>query len=137
MADTNHFHSIISITGFLSVRLFCEDCFKPHDRKDHCCKTKCKSCFKSGQCNGDQMSCIKCKRLFHGNECFNNHLKTCKIKWQCTKCNRCYNYKDRKKDGHKCCEKRCGVCQVYYQKNNNDIHKCYIQKEKPKLGNDK
>ena len=80
LTDNNHFHSIISMTEFLSVRSFYKDCFKPHDRKDHCCKTKCKSCYKSGQCNGSQLSCRSCKRLFYGMDCFNNHLNSCKTK---------------------------------------------------------
>lgn len=66
------------MTAFLDVAYYCHSCKKAYTRRDkHKCPQKCLSCFKyfpgGNKCNGKDVICKKCNRVFHGNNCFKNH----------------------------------------------------------------
>ena len=68
----NHFDVIKSMTGLLDVAYYCHSCKKAYTRRDkHKCPQKCLSCFKyfpdRDKCDGKDVECPKCNRVFHGN----------------------------------------------------------------------
>ena len=74
----NHFDVIKSMTAFLDVAYYCHSCKKAYTRRDkHKCPQKCLSCFKylpdGNKCDGKDVYCKQCNRVFHGNICFKNH----------------------------------------------------------------
>ncbi|KAL4238327.1 hypothetical protein ACF0H5_003038 [Mactra antiquata] len=55
----SHIHAITNITGFFSVRYFCDKCLKQYDHNtEHCCENTCLTC-KNQHCmeKADGMSC--------------------------------------------------------------------------------
>ncbi|XP_078374417.1 uncharacterized protein LOC144657958 [Oculina patagonica] len=76
----NHFDVIKSMTAFLNVAYYCHSCKKAYTRRDkHKCPQKCLSCFKyfpdGNKCNGKDVTCKHCNRVFHGKSCFKNHTR--------------------------------------------------------------
>ena len=140
----NHFDVIKSMTAFLDVAYYCHSCKRAYTRRDkHKCPQKCLSCFKyfpdGNKCDGKNITCKQCNRVFHGNSCFKNHTSNrskkdgddsvCTSVAKCLKCNQIILKPYIKI--HKCGFKMCNNCNKYCENN----HKCFIKKIKCKGGN--
>ena len=140
----NHFDVIKSMTAFLDVAYYCHSCKKSYTRRDkHKCPQKCLSCFKyfpdGNKCDGKNITCKQCNRVFHGNICFKNHTSNrskkdgddsvCHSVSKCLKCNHIILKPYIKI--HKCGFKMCNNCNKYCEKH----HKCFIKNIKCKGGN--
>ena len=139
----NHFDVIKSMTGLLDVAYYCHSCKKAYTRRDkHKCHQKCLSCFKyfpdGNKCNGKDVDCPKCNRVFHGNSCFKNHTSNrskdsndsvCNSVAKCLKCKQIIlkPYIEI----HKCGFKMCNNCNKYCDNH----HECFMKKIKCKGGN--
>ena len=140
----NHFDVIKSMTAFLDVAYYCHSCKKAYTRRDkHKCPQKCLSCFKyfpdGNKCDGKNITCKQCNRVFHGNSCFKNHTSNrskkdgddsvCSSVAKCLKCNQIILKPYIKI--HKCGFKMCNNCNKYCE----NMHECFIKKIKCKGGN--
>ena len=139
----NHFDVIKSMTGLLDVAYYCHSCKKAYTRRDkHKCPQICLSCFKyfpdGNKCNGKDVDCPKCNRVFHGNSCFKNHTSNrskdcndsvCNSVAKCLKCKQIIlkPYIEI----HKCGFKMCNNCNKYCD----NQHECFMKKIKCKGGN--
>ena len=132
------------MTAFLDVAYYCHSCKKSYTRRDkHKCPQKCLSCFKyfpdGNKCEGKDVTCQRCNRVFHGESCFKNHTShrskkdgndsVCSSVAKCSKCNQIIlkPYIEI----HKCGYKMCNNCNSYCESK----HKCFMKKIKCKGGN--
>ena len=139
----NHFDVIKSMTAFLDVAYYCHSCKKAYTRRDkHKCPQKCLSCFKyfpdGNKCDGKNITCKQCNRVFHGNSCFKNHTSNrskkdddsvCSTVAKCLKCNQIILKPYIKI--HKCGHKMCNNCNRYCESK----HKCFMKKMECMGGN--
>jgi G:T-mismatch repair DNA endonuclease (very short patch repair protein) len=139
-ASVNHYHTILSLAGFLGVGHFCVDCNVQYDeRRKHKCTRGCKSCgLGQGNCKPSPNGSIRCKvcnRYFFSRTCFDHHLKRklCDQVYRCGDCGALVNVKTRvtaKKSlvapdqlkNHQCGEVFCVICSGYYL----PPHFCYM-----------
>ena len=128
----NHYNVITSLTAAFCCSYYCEVCNKGYDnKKNHRCKGKCFFCTSSPPClrNGS-LSCLKCKRSFMNELCFQNHLTTndsnsCKNLMRCTSCLKFF----KSSREHDCNETFCSICKTHVDRN----HFCFMQPNYRKL----
>ena len=125
--------------GFLGKKYYCDTCKKSYTRRDkHKCPSKCLACFKSdSKCNGPEITCKDCNRVFLGKKCFDEHKRNrskgkkpdivCDLVKKCPKCNRIVS--DLKT--HVCGYSECSNCGKYC---NLQDHKCYMKVVETKGG---
>ena len=134
----NHFDVIKPMTAFLDVAYYCHSCKKSYTRRDkHKCPQKCLACFKyfpdGNKCEGKDVTCQRCNRVFHGKSCFKNLTShrskkdddsVCSTVAKCLKCNQIILKPYIKI--HKCCHKMCNNCNRYCESK----HKCFMKNMK-------
>ena len=123
-----HFEPIISITGFLTSRYFCNHCYKGHNREYHKCKSTCPQCRTSTCTSGTPVICFKCNLEMKSESCFINHKNICNTRWKCPVCTQVLNVKKRKPEDHICGEYNCNSCGKWVMKN----HQCNLRRLKSK-----
>ena len=136
--NKNHYDVIRSMPGFLCKDYYCHTCKKSYTLRDkHKCPKKCLACFKyDSNCNGPEITCNDCNRIFFGQKCFDEHKRerskgksniVCALVQKCFECKRTVsNLK-----GHICGYSVCINCNEYC---NLQDHKCYMNNVKTKGG---
>ena len=129
-----HYDVITSMPGFLSRNYFCHTCKKIYDHKfAHLCKEMCKLCrgYDCVEGNGNRV-CNECKRWFKSKVCYDRHKESvggarsvCEGVRKCKECGKAMEVRKLTPKGH-ICGRKCPTCKVML--NEEDEHKCYIQK---------
>ncbi|KAK3106383.1 hypothetical protein FSP39_018856 [Pinctada imbricata] len=152
MVDQDHFHAIVSITGFFSRSYFCQTCLKPYTNLDrHLCERLCSVC-KESHCteSNTPVSCLSCKMECRSKECYDRHkmkpsekeerisrqtidVSECKKYWKCTACCNVVKRLDRDitKVPHICGEWTCQNCKKLVH----EPHQCYMRALSPSKEN--
>ena len=132
----NHYDVITSMPGFLSRSYFCHTCKKVYDHKHaHLCEEMCKLCRGYDCVEGDgNRVCNECERWFKSKACYDRHKEpiggarsVCEGVRKCKKCRKAMEVRRLTPKGH-ICGRKCPTCKVML--NEEDEHKCYIQKAK-------
>ena len=120
--NIEHFDAVVNIRGLLSVSYFCHKCTKGYnDKKNHRCSVTCLVC-RSDNCEETApLVCKQCNMPCRSQQCFERHMKHCKLFWKCPKCKTVLNVKKRKPEQHTCGE---WLCVNQYQFGN---HQCYLR----------
>ncbi|XP_031348773.1 uncharacterized protein LOC116174886 [Photinus pyralis] len=133
--DDNHFNVITSLTAAFACSYYCEPCHTPFDHKNnHRCEVTCAACQQTPACSPDgdiKINCEKCKRVFRGKTCFENH-KVHNICSQISRCENCFAiYRNTR--NHICGEVFCKTCNCHVERD----HLCYmpIDRGTPKIEN--
>ena len=123
LKDSDHYHSIVSITGFYGTNRYCETCLKPYNDRNHNCASTC-SVFQHGSCTiVEEVNCMDCIMVCRSEACFECHKsKTgrnpdtqkqqslCEKFWRCNQCHNKLNRNKRKPEKHLCGEYNCPNC---------------------------
>lgn len=122
-SEIGHFDLIVSITGFMMTKRFCERCWLKV-KEGHICLDCCKLCGYRIDCQGSEKQCQDCHIVFRGEQCFTNHKisKRCSKRKACVNCEVILNGEASKK--HKCFEYQCLYCFNCYS---TSPHYCYIK----------
>ena len=127
----NHYDVITSMPGFLSKVYFCHTCRRTYTNKlGHLCKEMCKSCrtYDCVVANGDRV-CNESNRWFKSKACYDRHKEPVggarSVCEGVKKCGKTMEVRKLNPKGHTC-GRRCPKCRVIL--NEEDEHKCYIQK---------
>ena len=131
----NHYDVITSMPGFLSKVYFCHTCKQAYDHKfAHLCEGRCGSCGSYGCFGNVDIECNDCNRTFKSKACYDRHKESvggarsvCKGVKKCKKCGKSMEVRKLNPKGH-ICGRKCSTCGVIL--NEEDEHKCYIQKTK-------
>ena len=134
-----HYDAVISVSGFLGTRNFCENCLVPfHHKKDHRCETHCTVC-ESDNCldTGSNVFCSDCNRTCKSQGCYDRHMSStsnsgnelklskCQKYWKCPDCNVLLIRQKRSPELHECGEYVCKCCHTYVL----GQHLCYQRAE--------
>ena len=146
LQDRDHFHSIISMAGFLGSNSYCETCLKAvHNREHHNCATSCAVCSRENclvQLGGEVL-CPDCNHACRSRQCYDQHksrtsvngrqlkLSYCEKYWRCPDCCTVLQRKKRQPELHQCGEHLCPSCQKYVV----GRHLCYQRSEQAKSAN--
>ena len=145
LQDGDHFHSIVSIAGFLGVNHFCHSCLKPIQFATHNCETRCSVCLRDNciATPGVALVCSDCNQTCRSKECFDQHksrtsnngrklkLSQCEKYWRCPDCCTVLQRSKRQPQQHQCGERMCTSCQRYVV----GPHLCYQRSEPAKPAN--
>ena len=131
----NHYDVITSMPGFLSKVYFCHTCKQAYDHKfAHLCEGRCGSCGSYGCFGNVDIECNDCNRTFKSKACYDRHKESvggarsvCEGVKKCKKCGKSMEVRKLNPKGH-ICGRKCSTCGVIL--NEEDEHKCYIQKTK-------
>ncbi|XP_061190440.1 uncharacterized protein LOC133198353 [Saccostrea echinata] len=132
----DHFHAVVTITGFFSSSYFCKLCLKPYtDKNRHFCGKPCLVCKRLGECPKTDQSipCPECNMTCRSMACYEAHRDTdegkkqsqCQRYWRCLTCYRVVNRhgRDLKKQPHVCGEWHCKQCNETVE----ESHLCYMR----------
>ena len=136
----NHYDVITTMPGFYGKVYYCHECRRAYDvATEHLCPDMCTSCRSRNCTIKDPQECSQCKRWFKSKSCYDQHKKpvgagrsVCEQIKKCGKCGKSVHVRQLDPEKH-ICGRMCLTCKVII--NENDTHKCYIQK--PKKNNDK
>ena len=131
----NHYDVITTIPGFLGNVYFCHKCRQSYDHAtDHVCPDMCKSCRSLNCIVKDPRKCSQCNRWFKSETCYEQHKKpigagksVCEEIRKCEKCKKSLSVRHLDPKKH-VCGRKCATCGTI--SNEQDTHKCYIQKPK-------
>ena len=127
--DIGHFDGVVNICGLLSVSYFCHKCIKGYtDKKNHTCSVTCIVCRSDNCEETNQIECTECNMSCRSQQCYERHLKHCKLFWRCPTCKIVLSVKKRKPEQHTCGEWLCSACNAYQVGN----HQCYLRIREPK-----
>ena len=142
LVDDQHFHSLVSITGFFSSTLFCSQCLKHYEKpEEHRCDTRCIIC-KRQNCpkTKSTVKCNECHMECRSKDCFQDHKKIpvykrgskkgqergpsqCQKWWKCPICHKAINRMSQKIEEHQCGEYLCTSCEQYVLRG----HQCFLR----------
>ena len=71
----------------------------------------------------NQIECTECNMSCWSQQCYERHLKHCKLFWRCPTCKAVLSVKKRKPEQHTCVVWLCSACNVYQMGN----HQCYLR----------
>ena len=137
-----HFDTIISMSGYFQVNMFCHDCKKSRGQI-HICSEKCKVCkdteFQNFPTLPRKTHCADCKLHFVNETCFNSHKKhsigkltRCQVYYRCEECGKVINGNRYPKDDHDCNLIECTYCTQFESKD----HLCFIQSKAKQQDNE-
>uniref|UniRef100_A0A183BVL6 histone deacetylase n=1 Tax=Globodera pallida TaxID=36090 RepID=A0A183BVL6_GLOPA len=139
--NNNHFDGVQK-QGGLFGRKYCLECEVPYHKDsqhNNSCKARCMLCGRAGPdfpCTPHTpffKECATCNKKFRNNNCYNHHVHSgfCKRSKLCKKCGTIWdvpNNTQNGRQGHKCGEKFCALCNNYH----NPERGCFIQQLEPK-----
>uniref|UniRef100_A0A914I5W4 DNA-directed DNA polymerase n=1 Tax=Globodera rostochiensis TaxID=31243 RepID=A0A914I5W4_GLORO len=139
--NNDHFDGVQK-QGGLFGRKYCLECEVPYRRASQhnkCCKARCMLCGRAGPsfpCSPEAdflKHCAGCKKNFKNNMCYLHHLSSnfCRRSKKCKECGVIWdvpNNTQKGRQGHKCGERFCTLCNNYH----NIERGCFIQPLVPK-----
>ena len=150
LKDSNHYHSIISVTGFYGTNHYCSTCLKAYNNHNHNCATTCATCKDSNCLIVQEVQCSDCNMTCRSEACHERHKKPkvcskkstsndsnrkslCEKSWKCLKCHSIINRLKRGPAEHVCGEYSCKNCHQFVT----GLHLCYQRYSPPKNTNEK
>ena len=105
-------------------------CLNGHSHgKKHRCIDTCKKCRQTSCEPGEPVTCVECNVTCVSNVCYLKHKSgsksACDIFWECLKCHRRWERKERRPDQHVCGEWLCPCCTTWIVDPN---HRCYLRR---------
>ena len=150
LKDSDHYHSIISVTGFYGTNHYCSTCLKAYNNHNHNCSTTCSTCKDNNCLMVQELLCTDCNMTCRSEACLGRHKqpKACTTKslhntdnrkslcekiWKCLKCHSVINRMKRCPSDHICGKYNCHNCHQFVT----GLHLCYQRYSPPKTINDK
>ena len=150
LKDSDHYHSILSVTGFYGTNHYCSTCLKAYNNHNHNCSTTCSTCKDNNCLMVQELLCADCNMTCRSEACHERHKKPkvctkksmtdednrkslCEKIWKCLKCNSILNRLKRGPSEHVCGEYCCTNCHQFVS----GLHLCYQRYSPPKTSNEK
>ena len=129
-----HFDTIVSMSGFMCKKFYCETCMIGYNR-NHSCNDFCYTCCRSKCPKTQEIVCDFCHQTCRSQACYDSHIapgwnkkteEVCPSKCQknvhCLHCG--LNLKSRKAEYHVCGESYCRGCKKFHQDKH---HQCFFR----------
>ena len=152
LKDSDHYHSITSITGFYGTNHYCSTCLKAYNNQNHNCFTTCSTCKDNNCLMVQELKCSDCNMTCRSEACHERHKKPkvsikkntnndnttnskslCERIWKCPQCHSIINRIKRTPSEHICGEYNCTNCHQFVT----GLHLCYQRYSPPKSTNEK
>ena len=83
LKDSDHYHSILSVTGFYGTNHYCSTCLKAYNNHNHNCSTTCSTCKDNNCLMVQELLGAGCSMTCQSEACHERHKKpkACKRKF--------------------------------------------------------